>query len=146
MYRRSQHGLEYFLVHPGGPYFRGKNAGVWTIPKGLAENSESLLETARREFFEETGIQPTLPFTGLGSVTQKNGKIVHAWAFEGAWEPAAGIVCNSFTLEWPPRSGRKAEFPEVDKAAWFVFEDAVHMIIAEQIPFIEKLKKLEELR
>jgi predicted NUDIX family NTP pyrophosphohydrolase len=130
--------LQYFLVHPGGPYFMNKDVGVWSIPKGIPEGTEQLAETAKREFFEETGILPQPPFFELGSIKQKGGKIVHAWAFAGSWNPERGIHCNTFILEWPPRSGKNVEFPEVDKAKWFDYVTAVRMIIPEQAPFLER--------
>lgn len=142
MCRKSPGPLAFFLVHPGGPYFRKKDAGVWTIPKGLPEAGESLLETAQREFIEETGIDPIPPFHDLGVIKQKSGKVVRAWAFLGSWDPDAGITCNQFTLEWPPRSGRQMSFPEVDKAAWMDLETARTFILAQQIPFLERALKI----
>ena len=132
----------YFLVHPGGPYFKNKEVGTWTIPKGLPEGNEALEETARREFLEETGIIPHPPFHDLGSVKQKSGKVVRAWAFLGSWNPAAGIVCNEFTLEWPPRSGKLLNFPEVDKAAWMDFDTAIKAIIPAQVPLLERAQAI----
>ena len=143
MCRAHERALEYFLVHPGGPYFRNKDAGVWSIPKGIPEGTEPLIETATREFFEETGIRPGGPYYELGAIKQKGGKVVHAWMFAGSWDPGTGIQCNTFLLEWPPRSGKKVEFPEVDRARWFDYATAAAMIIPEQISF---LKKAEELR
>lgn len=130
--------LEYFLIHPGGPYFRKKNAGFWSIPKGIPEPEEDLLQTAQREFLEETGIRSAPPYHALGSVKQKSGKVIHAWAFEGLWEPSTGIVCNTFSIEWPPHSGRKMVFPEVDDARWFKYSDAAEAMIPEQIPFLDR--------
>src|SRR5687767_12697521 len=104
MYRWANEELEFFLVHPGGPFFKNKDLGVWSIPKGLPENGEDLLHTAQREFKEETGLDANPPFHALGTVQQKAGKIVHAWAFEGEWDSANGITCNSFKIEWPPKS------------------------------------------
>jgi predicted NUDIX family NTP pyrophosphohydrolase len=138
MYRKNSGNTEFFLVHPGGPYFARKETGVWTIPKGLPEDKEDLLDAAQREFFEETGIRPTGPFIDVGSIRQKGGKTVFAWAFSGSWAPDSGITCNTFTLEWPPRSGRKVEFPEVDKANWFTLSNASQLIIPEQLPFLER--------
>jgi len=138
MYRQINDHPEFFLVHPGGPYFRKRNTGAWSIPKGLREEGEDLLETAQREFLEETGIKPTGPFHSLNGVRQKGGKIVHAWAFEGSWNPDEGITCNTFFLEWPPRSGKKVNFPEVDDAGWFELQTAFDMIIPEQIPFLKR--------
>lgn len=143
MCRVSEGELQYFLVHPGGPYFRNKDAGVWSIPKGIPEGTEELLETARREFSEETGITPNGPYHELGAVRQKGGKVVHAWAFAGSWDRETGIQCNTFLLEWPPRSGKKLEFPEVDKAEWFGRGTAVSMIIREQIPFLNRAEELK---
>lgn len=143
MCRVRESVLQYFLVHPGGPFFKKKDTGVWSIPKGIPEGTEQLIETATREFLEETGIQPEGPYFELGAVKQKGGKVVHAWMFAGTWEPDNGIRCNTFTLEWPPRSGRRVEFPEVDTAGWFDYTTAAVMIIPEQIPF---LKKAEELK
>lgn len=140
MYRLREGDTEYFLVHPGGPYFVKKDVGFWSIPKGLPERGEDLLQTACREFFEETGIQPSPPYHPLGTVRQKAGKVVHAWAFNGAWEPSSGITCNDFTIEWPPRSGKAATFQEVDKAAWMNFDQAMKMINTEQRPFIQRLR------
>src|SRR5436190_5427068 len=110
--------LEYFLVHPGGPFFKKKDAGVWSIPKGMPEGEEELLNAAKREFYEETGLVSKPPFHELGKIEQKGGKIVYAWTFLGEWISTDGIQCNTFTIEWPPRSGRQQEFPEVDKAEW----------------------------
>jgi len=145
MVRTTNGDREYLLVHPGGPYFAKKDTGFWTIPKGLPEEGEDLLATAQREFFEETGIVPAPPYYSVGSVRQKSGKIVHAWAFEGEWDPATGIQCNHFTLEWPPRSGKQASFPEVDKAQWMSYAEAVGKIIPEQRPFLERMKSENHL-
>ena len=132
--------LQYFLVHPGGPYFKKKDAGAWSIPKGLPNEGEPLLEAAQREFLEETGIKPVPPFFELGSIRQKSGKVVYAWAFVGDWDPASGIICNTFLLEWPPKSGRKVSFPEVDRADWFSHEAALLKMIGEQTPFLLRAK------
>ena len=142
MYRSINQEKQYFLVHPGGPFYVKKDNGVWTIPKGLPEHGEDLLTTAQREFFEETGIKPTPPFSELGTIRQKGGKVVHAWAFAGDWDPSAGIKCNLFSLEWPPRSGTKVEFPEVDRAEWFSLKEAKMKIRPEQILFLERLNDL----
>ena len=132
--------LEVFLVHPGGPYFKKKDKGWWTIPKGLPEANEELLATAKREFEEETGIKSTEPYYDLGEVKQKGGKWVRAWAFSGSWREEDGISCNTFTLEWPPKSGKTAEFPEVDKAKWFTIEEARTHINEAQAQFIDRLQ------
>jgi predicted NUDIX family NTP pyrophosphohydrolase len=107
-----------FLAHPGGPFWRGRDLGAWTIPKGLVAAGEELLAAARREFQEETGIAPREPFLPLGSVRQKAGKLIHAWAWEGDADPAA-IVSNTTSIEWPRGSGRSITYPEVDRCAWF---------------------------
>jgi predicted NUDIX family NTP pyrophosphohydrolase len=140
MCRKTGKEVEYFLVHPGGPFFQKKEYGVWTIPKGLPDENEDLLATAQREFFEETGIKASPPFYDIGKIRQKGGKTVHAWAFSGSWVPDTGILCNTFTLEWPPRSGKKVEFPEVDKAGWFTRASASTLMIPEQIPFLERAR------
>lgn len=134
--------LQYFLVHPGGPYYANKDAGAWTIPKGIPEENEELIDTARREFFEETGIIPGPPFRDIGSVKQKGGKVVHAWTFLGSWDPDTGISCNRFTMEWPPRSGKMMEFPEMDKGKWMGYDEAKSMINPAQIPFLDRAKAL----
>jgi predicted NUDIX family NTP pyrophosphohydrolase len=118
LYRRPRGRLELFLAHPGGPFWRGRDLGAWTIPKGLVAPGEALLDAARREFVEETGIVPHEPFLPLGSVRQKAGKVIHAWAWEGDADPAA-IVSNTTSCEWPRGSGRSLTFPEVDRCAWF---------------------------
>src|SRR4051812_25180155 len=109
---RVQHGqLQVFLAHPGGPYFARKDDGSWTVPKGEPDPGEDLLDAAKREFAEETGILPNGPLIPLTPVRQKGGKVVHAWAFAGDWEGT--IVSNTFTMEWPPKSGKRMEFPEI---------------------------------
>jgi predicted NUDIX family NTP pyrophosphohydrolase len=142
MCRVKERRLEFFLVHPGGPFFKNKDAGAWSIPKGLPDGNEDLLVTAQREFFEETGIEPKAPYHPLGSIKQKRGKIVHAWTFLGDWDPGTGIKSNTFKIEWPPRSGKFQDFPEQDKAAWLDYQQAATAIIAEQKPFLEKCKTI----
>src|SRR5215469_10098647 len=122
MYRRVN-GLEVFLVHPGGPYFAKKDLGAWTIPKGEYLEGEPALEAAKREFQEETGFPVSKPFLELGSITQKGGKIVTAWAFEGNCDPAK-MISNHCEIEWPARSGRMIEIPEADRGAWFSIDEA----------------------
>lgn len=139
MYRKHMEEFQFFLVHPGGPYFKQKDDGWWMIPKGLQEEGEDLLQTACREFEEETGIKPQAPYFHLGEIKQKGGKWVHAWAFEGQWDEAEGFRCNTFKVEWPYKSGRWQEYPEVDKAAWFTYEDACRKINAAQIPLLNRL-------
>jgi predicted NUDIX family NTP pyrophosphohydrolase len=142
MCRFSEGELEYLLVHPGGPYFQNKHKGVWTIPKGLPEAGESYLETAQREFVEETGIKPAPPFHFIGTIQQKGGKVIHGWTFVGSWNDENGITCNNFSVEWPPRSGRMASFPEVDKAKWVQYNEATQLLIPEQIPFLQRAREV----
>ena len=141
MYRRRLGGTEVLLVHPGGPFYTRRDAGVWSIPKGEYEPGEEALAAAVREFEEETGFRPNGPFLELAPVQQKGGKLVRAWAFEGDWDPAT-LQSNLFTLEWPPRSGQLREFPEVDRGAWFSLADARQRILAGQLPLLEELERL----
>lgn len=138
MYRLCDGVLQVLLVHPGGPFWRGKDAGAWTIPKGEIDPGEDALETAQREFREETGLTPHEPFVPLGSITQKSGKIVHAWAFEGDCDPTQ-VKSNAFTVEWPPKSGRVASFPEVDEASFFELPQARQKINPAQAKLLEAL-------
>ena len=126
------------LAHPGGPYFKNKDELAWTIPKGEIEQGEDLLEAAKREFEEETGVTPTGPFIALTPIKQKGGKIVHAWAFTGDCDPSA-ILSNTFMMEWPPKSGRQMEFPEIDRADFFDVAAARRKIKAGQMALIEEL-------
>lgn len=130
MYRRSDE-LEVFLVHPGGPIWAKKDKGTWTIPKGEYEPNENPLLAARREFEEETGFQAVGEFVELGSIKQKSGKIVNAWAFEGDCDPAK-LTSNTCEIEWPPRSGRRLEIPEVDRGRWFPISEAEEYLREEQ--------------
>jgi predicted NUDIX family NTP pyrophosphohydrolase len=141
MYRFQNKGLEVFLVHPGGPYWAAKDEGAWSIPKGEYAEDEDPLEAAKREFFEETGFKAEGVFQPLSTIKQPGGKLVSAWALAGDCDPAA-VRSNTFTLEWPPRSGRKREFPEVDRAAWFGIEEAVRKLNKAQIRFLEELKAI----
>jgi predicted NUDIX family NTP pyrophosphohydrolase len=115
---RREAGLQVFLAHPGGPFWRDRDLGAWTIPKGIVNEGEELLAAACREFEEETGLSPRPPFLSLGSVRQKAGKVVHAWAWEGD-ATASEVTSNSARTEWPPGSGRWITYPEVDRCAWF---------------------------
>jgi len=135
-------GPSFFLVHPGGPFYAKKDVGVWSIPKGLANPNEDLLHAAQREFLEETGLRPTGPYHSLGTTTLKSGKIVHAWAFEGEWQESQGIVSNTFMLQWPPRSDKMIAVPEADRAAWFLFEDALQKIHPAQAPLIHRAQQI----
>jgi predicted NUDIX family NTP pyrophosphohydrolase len=142
MFRSKDDALEVLLVHPGGPFFRKKDAGAWTIPKGEAAEDENLLSRAKQEFEEELGTKPAASqWIGLGTVKQKGGKIVHAWAFEGELPAEFVLASNSFAMEWPPRSGRTAEFPEIDRAQFFPIELAREKINQAQIEFLHRLIK-----
>jgi predicted NUDIX family NTP pyrophosphohydrolase len=138
MYRRLGEGIEALLVHPGGPFWAKKDEGAWSIPKGIPDAGEDLLTAARREFHEETGFTASGEFAPLGVHKQPGGKIVHAWAFEGDCDPSQ-LVSNDFEMEWPPRSGRRARFPEVDRAGWFTPRDAMIKILRGQQPILAKL-------
>jgi predicted NUDIX family NTP pyrophosphohydrolase len=141
LYRRRGASLEVLLVHPGGPFWRNKDAGAWTIPKGEVEEGEDLLATAIREFAEETGVQLPGPFAALGPVKQKGGKVVHAWASEGELDVAA-IKSNTFEMEWPPKSGRRVEFPEIDRAEFFDLATGRVKINAAQITLLDELEAM----
>lgn len=131
--------LRVLLVHPGGPYWRGKDLGAWSVPKGLAEHGEDALAAAIREFEEETGLKAEAPFMHLAPLKQKSGKLVQCWAFEG--NPSAPIApgASTFELEWPPRSGKRASFPEVDDARLFELPEALLKILPGQAGFIREL-------
>jgi predicted NUDIX family NTP pyrophosphohydrolase len=139
LYRHRPEGLEVFLAHPGGPFWRGRDLGSWTIPKGLVAAGEDFLDAARREFEEETGVVPHEPFLPLGSVRQKGGKVIHAWAWEGDADPAA-IVSNTSQVEWPRGSGRWITFPEVDRAGWFAPDAARAKLNPAQAELIDRLE------
>lgn len=141
LYRRRAGVLEVLLVHPGGPFFAKKDVGVWGIPKGEIDEGEDALAAAQREFTEETGFTAGGAFVPLAPVTQKNGKLVLAWAVEGDCDPEE-MLSAPFTMEWPPRSGRKREFPEADRAGWFSISDAKVKIIPAQAAFVEELNGL----
>jgi predicted NUDIX family NTP pyrophosphohydrolase len=140
MYRRRSGEVEVLLVHPGGPLWAKRDAGAWSIPKGEVNPGDDELSTAKREFNEETGVAPEGEFIPLGSVTQKGGKVVRAWAFEGDCDPAV-IKSNTFVMEWPPRSGKKQEFPEVDRARFFTLEEAKDKINPAQVTFLQELAR-----
>ncbi|MBJ6802526.1 NUDIX domain-containing protein [Geomonas propionica] len=141
MYRVVNGELELLLVHPGGPFWARKDLGAWSIPKGEYLPEEDPLQVARREFREETGLTPEGEFRELAEIRQAGGKRVKAWLFAGDWDPA-GLISNGFTMEWPPRSGRQAEFPEVDRAAWFTVAEAREKILASQLPLIDQVTAL----
>jgi predicted NUDIX family NTP pyrophosphohydrolase len=138
VYRETTGTREVLLAHPGGPFWARKDLGAWTIPKGLVENGADLLATAQREFTEETGFVAEGPFVALAPVRQTSGKIVHAFACRGDFDPTK-LISNTFEIEWPPRSGRSQEFPEVDRAAWFDLEAARDKLISYQHPFLTEL-------
>jgi len=140
MYRLRDRQLQVLLAHPGGPFYKNKDDGFWTIPKGEIAPDENGLEAAIREFVEETGITPNGNFIPLGTVKQKSGKTVHAWAFAGDWDEAVPITSNTFEMEWPPRSGSKQTFPEVDRAQFFSVPEALEKINEAQREFILKLE------
>ena len=139
LFRRRAGRLEVLLAHPGGPFWANRDAGAWTVPKGLAEPGEDLLSAARREFAEETGLRPDGPFLPLGDVRQKAGKVVHAWACEGAADPSQ-LTSNLMKVEWPPGSGKWIEFPEVDRCAWFDPVEARAKLNPAQVAFIDRLE------
>jgi predicted NUDIX family NTP pyrophosphohydrolase len=138
MYRVRGDELEFLLVHPGGPLWQNKDAGFWSIPKGEIHPGEDGLEAAKREFEEELGVQAQGAFVKLTPITQKSGKIVHAWGFAGDCDPSQ-IRSNTFSMEWPPRSGRTGTFPEVDRAAFFNLEQAKGRINPAQVALLEEL-------
>ena len=140
MYSIKSGELKVFLVHPGGPFFANRDNGYWGIPKGLQDENEELLKTAKREFEEETGIKPEGDFIPLGSVKQKTGKIVHAWGFKWEDDSKIEIKCNEFEIEWPPKSGKKLTFPEVDKGEFFTVSEANEKMIEAQREFIARLE------
>lgn len=136
---RKKEKIEFLLVHPGGPFFAKKDEGVWSIPKGENDNGDELLSVAKREFKEETGFDaPEGEYIPLGTVTQKNGKEVHAWGVEGEID-AEDITSNTIMIDWPPRSGKQMEIPEVDKAGFFDLEAAKNKVNPAQIPLLERL-------
>lgn len=140
MYRTRNSQLEVLIVHPGGPYWAKKDVGSWFVPKGEIEPGEDQLAAARREFQEETAIVPTGPFVDLGEVKHKSGKQVRAWAFAGDCDPAA-VVSNTFSMEWPPRSGRMQTFPEIDRAEFVDAMAAREKLNAAEYAFFERLQE-----
>jgi predicted NUDIX family NTP pyrophosphohydrolase len=142
LYRKRENGLQVFLVHPGGPLWAKKDMGAWSIPKGEIDPGEDPLSAARREFEEETGINVSGRFIPLSPVKLKSGKMVQAWRVEGDCDSAA-IRSNVFLMEWPPRSGRLQEFPEIDHAAWFELAEAKEKVNKGQVPLIEELEHIK---
>jgi len=141
MYRRRNGEIEVFLVHPGGPFWEKKDEGAWTVPKGECAPDEDPLKAARREFQEETGFSAGTDFLQLGEIRQASGKLVTAWAFEGDCDPAQ-LVSNLCLIEWPPRSGRHVEIPEVDRGAWYSIPAARVRILKTQEPFLDALLRI----
>jgi predicted NUDIX family NTP pyrophosphohydrolase len=141
LFRVRGEQLEVLLVHPGGPFWKKKDAGAWFVPKGEVEAGEEILDAAKREFEEETGISPDGEFLALGGVKQKSGKTIFAWAFEGDCDPAA-VKSNMFKIEWPPKSGRQAEFPEIDRADFFTVPQAKIKMHPVEFPFVERLHEI----
>jgi predicted NUDIX family NTP pyrophosphohydrolase len=142
MYRIRNGTLEVLLVHPGGPFWKNKDTGAWSIPKGEVNKHEHLLEAAQREFHEELGLTPTAPFHPLGSIKQKAGKIVHAWAFQGDCNPTTTHCNTNVEFEWPPKSGEIIAFPEIDRADFFTVEKALTKINPAQIELLSRLEQL----
>jgi predicted NUDIX family NTP pyrophosphohydrolase len=143
MYRRGANGLEVLLVHPGGPFWAKKDLGAWSVPKGEYSESEDALAVAVREFEEETGLRPQGEFQPLGELVKPGRKIVKAWAIKGDFDVAT-LKSNLFELEWPPKSGRKTSFPEVDRAEWFALEEASRRILPGQQEFLARLAAVAE--
>jgi predicted NUDIX family NTP pyrophosphohydrolase len=145
IYRRGPPGLQVLLVHPGGPLWAKKDLAAWSLPKGEYPADEDPLSAAKRELEEETGFRAEGNFVSLGEVKQRGGKIVAAFAHQAAFEAdfdPANLRSNTFSMEWPPRSGRQAEFPEVDRAAWFTIPEAREKILDGQLPFLDRLLAL----
>src|SRR3954471_24427309 len=138
LFRRRDGDIHILLAHPGGPFWRRKDHGAWTIPKGLVSSGEPPVSAAQREFVEETGDHRRGELAPLGAAMQPGGKVVHVWAVQGEWDPAE-LQSNVFEMEWPPRSGRRRSFPEIDRAAWFSIADARLKILKGQAVFIDRL-------
>ncbi len=141
LFKSVNNQLEIFLVHPGGPFWKNKDLGSWSIPKGEYPDGENPLEAAKREFQEETGTMLSGNFIELNPVKLKSGKLIHAWALQSDID-AATITSNEFEMEWPPKSGKIKRFPEVDRGEWFTFETAVKKVNPAQVGLIEQLQKL----
>jgi predicted NUDIX family NTP pyrophosphohydrolase len=139
-YRTRSGQLEVLLVHPGGPFWAKKDLGSWSIAKGEYEEGEDPLQAALREFSEETGFRPIGPFLRLAQQKQSSGKLIDAWATESEWNPSA-VVSNTFSMEWPKRSGQIREFPEIDRAEWFNISEAMQRIIPGQCGFLDELRR-----
>jgi predicted NUDIX family NTP pyrophosphohydrolase len=140
LFRRKSTGLEIFLAHPGGPFWAKRDEGAWTIPKGVVDEGEDLLDAARREFHEETGIIASGPFIPLGAIKQRAGKTVHAWAWEGDADSST-VTSNHARTEWPRGSGKWISYPEIDRCAWFDVDTARQKMIAAQAELVDRLEK-----
>jgi predicted NUDIX family NTP pyrophosphohydrolase len=145
LFRRTPSGPQVLLVHLGGPFWSGKDLGAWSLPKGEVASGEELLAAARREFREETGLDPTGTPFALGQVKQAGGKVVHAWAVEGDFDPSS-LKSNTFSVEWPKGSGQTRDYPEVDRAEWFDLAEARRRILAAQVPLLDVLAASPRLR
>ncbi len=145
LYRFREEGLGIFLVHPGGPFFKNKDEGSWSIPKGEFQDDENPLDGAKREFEEETGVKLFGDFIELIPIKQKGGKIIYAWASRGDID-ADNIISNSFSIQWPPKSNKLVTFPEIDKAAWFISDTACIKINPSQVDLIKNLKSKLEIQ
>ena|SRR5688572_13121250 len=141
LFRRGKAGIEVLLAHPGGPLWARKDYGAWTLPKGQFTEGELPLDAAKREFEEEMGTAPSGHFQSLGTLKQPSGKVIHAWAAESDFD-AASVKSNFFSMEWPPRSGRMQDFPEVDRAAWFPIDQARLKMLKGQAPFLDRLLEI----
>jgi predicted NUDIX family NTP pyrophosphohydrolase len=140
MYRLVAEKLQVLLVHPGGPFWKKKDLGAWAIPKGEVEDNEDLFAAAQREFLEETGFSAKGPFILLGEIRHRSGKCVHAWAFRGDCDPSL-LRSNTFEMEWPPKSGKRQSFPEVDKANFYSLKEAKQKILEAEAPFLDRLRE-----
>ena len=140
LYRWNKSSLDVLLGHPGGPYFKNRDGGAWSIPKGLVYDGEKIFDAAKREFYEEVGFLPDGPFIKLSPIKQKKGKIVYCWACEGDFD-LSKFKSQNFSLEWPPKSGEFQDFPELDKVEYFDLKSAMSKLIIHQRPFIEDLAK-----
>jgi predicted NUDIX family NTP pyrophosphohydrolase len=141
LYRRSPEGVELFLVHPSGPFWAKRDSGAWTIPKGEVDAEEDLLDAAKREFREETGTRVDGAFVELAPARQPSGKVVYAWAVEGDID-ASAIASNTFSIEWPPKSGKTREFPEIDRGGWFTPAEAREKLLPGQLPLLDQLMRM----
>mgnify|MGYP000057548150 CR=1 FL=1 len=141
LYEKINEKIKFLIAHPGGPFFKNRDNGFWSIPKGEPEQDEKVFDAAVREFEEETGLIPNGPYINLGTILQKNDKLVYAWAFSGTWTDGTVPKCNEITLEYPKGSGKTWTFPEIDRAIMMTADQAKQKLCAEQAPFIDRLIK-----